>query len=129
MTVSKLLDSSIWLAYLFNGLCADIVESGELFFLSTLSLFELRKKLASNGFPAAKISKSMDFVKAKSLTIPLSANIAEEAVTLAIYHDLPAIDSLIYATAILNSVSLITLDNDFRGLKHVVIPHTPNKNK
>ena len=38
-----------------------------------------------------------------------------------IEKEIPSIDSIIYATALENNLSLITLDNDFRGLPNAVI--------
>ena len=45
MTGSRLLDSSVWLAYLFNGAYSDVIDSEEVHLLSSLSLFEIKKKL------------------------------------------------------------------------------------
>ena len=45
MTDSKLIDSSIWLEYLFNGKNKEILEKDEVLLLSVISLFEIEKKL------------------------------------------------------------------------------------
>ena len=70
-----------------------------------------------------KIDNSIDFVKKKSLIVPLDAEIAEKAVELSIESDMPAIDSLIYATSLVKNAVLVTLDNDFRGLQKVLLMH------
>lgn len=121
MTDSKLLDSSVWLAYLFNGQHLDIVDSDEVLLLSALSLFEIKKKLAKSRLESNKISRSMDFIKKRSLVIPVSAEIAEKGVEFSLANGLSIIDSLIYTTSVLNDSILITMDNDFRGLKNTVI--------
>ncbi len=121
MKDSKLVDSSVWLAYLFNRKCTEIIDSDEILLLSALSLFEIKKKLMKNKLEANKITKSMEFIKKRSLIIPVSGNIAEKAVELSLENELPIVDSVIYATSVLNNACLITLDNDFRGLKNAIV--------
>ena len=121
MTDSKLIDSSVWLSYLLNGEFQNIIENDEIVVLSALSLFEIKKKLAKNNMSSGKISKSMDFIKKRSIVIPISAEIAEKAAEIALANKLPAADSLIYATSVLHDSILYTIDNDFRGLKGVLI--------
>ena len=121
MTDSKLVDSSVWLAYLFNGQHSDIVDSNEVLLLSALSLFEIKKKLAKSRVEANKINKSIDFIKKRSLVISVSAEISEKAVEFSLANELSIVDSLIYTTSILNDSLLITMDNDFRGLKNTII--------
>ena len=121
MTDSKLVDSSVWIDYLFNGSCKEIIDSHEMLLLSALSLFEIKKKLIKNKIEENKIKTSMEFIRKKSLVIELNGEIAEKAAEVSIKHELPIIDSLIYTTAILHHADLITLDNDFRGLKDVLV--------
>lgn len=120
-TDSKLIDSSVWLAYLFNGTYSSIIESDEMLLLSVLSLFEIKKKLAKSKIDSNKISRSIEFIKKRSLIVPVNDEIAETAVEVALDNNLAIIDSLIYATSILNDSTLMTLDNDFRGLKSVIV--------
>ena len=84
-------------------------------------MFEIKKKLIKNKIEENKIKTSMEFIRKKSLVIELNGEIAEKAVEVSIKHELPIIDSLIYTTAILHHADLITLDNDFRGLKDVLV--------
>ena len=121
MTGSKLIDSSVWLSYFLKGDLKEVIEKDEVLLLSSISLFEIRKKLSKINIPKEDISKSIEFVKKRSLIIPLTAEIAEKAVDFSIENKLPMVDSLIYATAIINQAKLITLDNDFRGLKDIVM--------
>jgi len=120
-TDSKLIDSSVWLAYLFNGVYSDIIESDEMLLLSVMSLFEIHRKLAKIKIDSNKISRSMEFIKKRSLVIEVSTEISEKAVDFSLEFKLSTIDSIIYATSILSDATLVTLDNDFRGLKSVVV--------
>jgi len=121
MTDSKLLDSSIWLSYLINGNHINIIETNEIFLLSVLSLFEIKRKILKYKIEKNKIIKMIEFVKKRSLIIPINDKISEKAAEISAEKNLPAIDSLIYSSAILNKSKLITLDNDFRGLKEVTL--------
>lgn len=89
--------------------------------LSVLSLYEIEKKLRKEKIEDNKILRSMEFIKKKSLLMPVTKEIAEKAVSLALQHNLPAVDCLIYTTALLNNAFLITLDNDFKELPNVMI--------
>ena len=115
------MDSSVWLAYLFNGNYSEIIDSSEILLLSALSLFEIKKKLEKSKVEKSKIAKSMEFIKKRSLIIPVSEKIAENAVDFSLENGLSIIDSIIYTTSILNDSTLMTLDNDFRGLKHAML--------
>lgn len=121
MTDSKLVDSSVWLDYFFNGKHTNIIDSKEILLLSSLSLFEINRKLIKSKQNETKIVKSMEFIKKRSIVIPLDTKVVEKAVEVSIAHNLPTIDSLIYATSLTNKAVLITLDNDFRGLKDVLL--------
>lgn len=122
MTDSKLIDSSVWIAYLCDGTYKETIEAEEeIVLLSVLSLYEIEKKLRKEKIEDNKILRSMEFIKKKSLLMPVTKEIAEKAVSLALQYNLPAVDCLIYTTALLNNAFLITLDNDFRGLPNVMI--------
>lgn len=121
MTDSKLLDSSIWLDYLHNRNHSKIIESNERLLLSSLSLFEIKRKSIKSKIPMDKIAKGIEFVKKRSLIIPVTIEIAEKSVDISISNRLATVDSIIYTTALLNNSTLLTSDNDFRGLKDVVI--------
>ena len=121
-TYSKLIDSSVWLAYLFNNSYSDTIESNEILLLSVLSLYEVKRKLIKSKIDNNKITRSMEFIKKRSLIIPVSEEICEKAVNLSLEKNLSIVDSIIYATATLNNSILLTLDNDFRGLNDVDLP-------
>ena len=121
MKDSKLIDSSVWIAYLFNGRYSEFIDSNDVLLLSTLSLFEIKKKLVKNKVDVSKIIKSIEFVKKRSLLVPVTIEIAEKAVDFSLDNKLPIIDALIYTTSVANESTLITIDNDFRGLKNVIV--------
>ena len=121
MTESKLIDSSIWLDYFFNGNNREFIESDNLHFTSVISLLEIKRKLIKMKIEKEKISKSIEFIKKRSIIISLEKETTEKAVDISIRYNLPMADSLIYTTAIENNATLITLDKDFKGLKDVLI--------
>ena len=120
-TDSKLIDSSVWLAYLFNGSYSDTIDSDEILLLSVLSLFEIKRKLGKSNYENSKIIKCMDFIRKRSLIVPVSEEIADNAANFSLEKNLSIVDSIIYTTAMLNDSMLLTLDNDFRGLRNVVL--------
>ena len=121
MKDSKLIDSSVWLDYLHNAAYSEVIDSEEIIFLSVLSIFEIKKKLIGEKNSTQKISESMKFIKSRSIILPINEEIVEKAVEISTQNKLPAIDSLIYATAIVNKLMVITLDNDFRGLDNTIV--------
>ena len=121
MTDSKFIDSSVWIDYLYNGKWREVIESEKIILTSSLSIFEIKKKIAVSKQKEDEIKKIIEFIKKRSLIIPIDDSIAEEAAELSIKNKLGAIDSLIYTSAIKNNSELITLDNDFRGLEKAKI--------
>ncbi len=121
MTDSKLLDSSVWLEYLFNGQFKEIIESDSLLMVSSISLFEIKRKLLKEKISLEKVNGGVEFVKERSLVIPLNAEIADKAAEVSLKQNLGAMDALIYTTAVLSNVTFVTKDNDFRGLKNTTV--------
>src|SRR3989344_1408215 len=114
VTDFKLIDSSVWIAYFLMGSFKELLEGNEMFFLSVLSLFEIKGILIKKDVPLEKIAISLRFVKNRSLLIDVNAEISEMAVDFSTKHKIPTIDSLIYASALKNNATLTTFDNDFR---------------
>lgn len=121
MTDSKLLDSSVWLEYLIHGKYKELIETQEILYLSSLSLFEIKRKLTRDKFNEKEIIKALEYVKKRTLLVLVSAEISEKAVELSLQHELGAMDALIYASAIIQQAILLTCDNDFRNLSNVTI--------
>lgn len=120
MTSAELFDSTVWLDYLIKGNFKEKIEREEVFALSSFSLFEIRRKLLRNKtLKKQEIEEKMDFIKRKSIIIPIDESIAEKAAEIAEKNNLGAADAIIYTTARINNAILFTLDNDFRGLDNV----------
>jgi predicted nucleic acid-binding protein len=120
VTVSNIIDSSVWLAYFIDGKFMEIIEADGLHGLCVLSLFEIKKRLKSK-VPESELDEKMGFIRQKSNIFVIDEGIADMAAD--IFHEkgIPAMDSIIYATARKNNAGLITMDNDFRGLDGVVV--------
>jgi predicted nucleic acid-binding protein len=121
MTVSKLLDSSVWLTYFFNGSYTEIIEKQELFLLSSLSIFEIKRRMQKKKIPPAKIKKAMKYIRGKSLVVVVEPPIANKAAEVAKKHGLATVDAMIYASALSEKATVYTLDNDFRCLDHAKV--------
>lgn len=121
MTGSKLVDSSVWIAYLTKNKFGEVIDNEQSLFLSAISLFEIRKKFLKDKIPKAEVNDKINFVKSKSIILPVTDKIAENAAEISVENEIPSADSIIYATALVNNIKLVTLDNDFRGLKDVEI--------
>ena len=120
-TDSKVLDSSLWLAYFLDGRYREIIEQEKTFLLSTLSLFEIKKKIIRSSFADEHKNRAIEFLKNKTLLIAVDEIIAEKAVECTINYHLGTADSIIYATSLINKATLITHDNDFRDLHSVEV--------
>ena len=68
-----------------------------------------------------KLQKAMELIKTRSIIIAIDLEIADKAVELSIKNNLHTADALIYSSALKNASTLITLDNDFRGLNNVIV--------
>jgi len=121
MNEYKILDSSVWIAYLFEGKFTEYVEDNCKLFLSVLSLFEIKRKLLNKKVKRQDVDSKIDFIRKRNILLPIDEKIADKASEISYEKSLPAIDSLIYATSLINKLKLISLDNDFRGLENVEI--------
>ena len=123
MTDSRLLDSSAWLSYFYadNKEIKSIIESNSILLTSSISIFEIKKKLMKDKIEISKVERTIEFIKKRSLIINIDFLIADAAVNFAIKNNLATIDALIYSAAKKNNSILITLDNDFRNLNDVMI--------
>tara|TARA_Y100000310_G_C20122061_1_gene551918 strand:- start:87 stop:461 length:375 start_codon:yes stop_codon:yes gene_type:complete len=121
MTDTKLLDSSIWLAYLFENKFSELIEKEKTLLLSALSIFEIKKKLLKRGIPIKVVIDKINYVKNRSIIIKVTKEISENAVDISIKNKMPMADSIIYITALENNSTVITLDNDFRNLEQAKV--------
>ncbi|MEK6961286.1 MAG: PIN domain-containing protein [Nanoarchaeota archaeon] len=123
MTDIKALDSSAWLYYLFgqNEECRKIVESDTELVISTISIFEIKRKLIRLRTDRSKIEASLSMIKKRAIVEEVTCDLAEKAAELAHVHNLHATDSLIYATAKKRGAMLVTADSDFKGAPGVMM--------
>jgi predicted nucleic acid-binding protein len=121
VTESNLLDSSVWIAILAKNQNTEIINSNATIMTSSLTLFEIKRKLLRDKVTKADIEKALSFITGRSLIIDADEKIAELAAQISHDKNLPAMDALIYASARENKLKLITLDNDFRGLDNIEI--------
>ncbi|MBS3167512.1 PIN domain-containing protein [Candidatus Woesearchaeota archaeon] len=119
----KFMDSSIWLAHLFeaNEKISILFEEEDLIFSSILTIFEVKRKLEKEGFDSNKIFNSIDLIKKTSIVINLDEAIVNKAVEVSIEKKLSSMDSLIYASSLITGAKFVTADNDFRGLEYVEV--------
>lgn len=117
MTDSKFLDTSVWIEYFFGENEIPEIENEEHNFISSLSLFEIKKKLLERILKKDEISSKIGFIKIKSIIVYPDEKICESAAEIAFEKKVPAMDSIIYASATAKNCELITFDNDFRGLE------------
>ncbi|HIH16090.1 MAG TPA: type II toxin-antitoxin system VapC family toxin [Candidatus Diapherotrites archaeon] len=125
MTDSRLfLDSSVWLAYILGEsmpLKQFIESTDELLFTSILSMYELWRRLQKGGWQEKEIYRALEFVLINSQTALLNFEVCVQAAKESLKTGLATVDSLIYASATANHATLLTLDNDFRGLKNAIV--------
>ncbi|MFQ6136494.1 MAG: PIN domain-containing protein [Candidatus Hydrothermarchaeales archaeon] len=118
---SYFIDSSAWLSYLYgeSERPKEIVESGAVLFTSVLSLFEIKRKLLSEGHTEEEILGTLKFIKERSIVRDLKEEQAEKAGEISFEEKLHAIDALIYTSALDVDATLISCDTDFQGLRNV----------
>ncbi len=123
MTGSKFIDSSIWISFLLmeKQEVRPVIISNDVLLTSTLSLFEIKAKMLKRGESPKKVTLVLELVKRRSSIVDIDSEIAESAAELSAKDGLHTTDALIYASAMKSRSTLITLDNDFRGMDDVEI--------
>ena len=116
----KCLDTSAWLAYYFAEFdeIKKIIEGENILLSSSLSLFEIKKKLLSLKKDPEPL---LQFIKERSEIIEPNIEIVERTAEIAIQEKLAAMDALIYTTAIQHNAQLITADSDFKHCTNVIL--------
>ena len=118
----NLVDSSGWLEYLTDGLLADeyahYLEDLDEVLTPTVVLHEVYKwvKRERSEEEALIVAAQLE----KSHIAPLSSTIALTAADLGVEHGLAMADSVVYATAVVSDVEIVTSDSDFESLPGVV---------
>lgn len=121
--MTKLLDSSAWIAYFIesNQKAIRLINSSEALLTSAVSLFEVKRKLSYHGVPQEKLKISLEFIKQRSMVTDVNGELCEKAADFSLKYKLKAIDSIIYAAAQNNNVALVTCDSDFKNLPSVEV--------
>ncbi len=110
-----LIDSSGWLEFLTDGPLAEKYAS----YLSDLSqiltpavvLYEVYKRIRRERGEEDALVVAAQLKKTR--IIPLTDTIAMRAAELSLEHHLAMADAMVYATAMLHGVLLVTSDSDF----------------
>lgn len=117
----NLVDSSGWLEYFADGKNAKFfspaIEDTDTLIVSVINLYEVYKKITVERTEHDALQAIGLMQQAKVVSI--NSTIALTASKISIDRKMPMADSLIYATALANSATVWTQDNDFRGLEKV----------
>ncbi|MFH0712957.1 MAG: type II toxin-antitoxin system VapC family toxin [Candidatus Micrarchaeota archaeon] len=116
-------DSYAWFEYFLEGETGDAVEkfvedSTELIVTPALVFYEVKNKLMRENKP---FQKWIDFMLARSVVEPLSAEIALSAADLRKKYRLKTSDAFIYATALHKKCKLLTGDQQLKLLPSVEV--------
>jgi predicted nucleic acid-binding protein len=117
----NVVDSSAWLEYLAAGpnaayFAAAIENTAELI-VPTLSLYEVFKRIVQQR--SENDALQVIAVMQQGRIADLDSRTALSAARISIDHQLPMADSVILATARLNSALLWTQDSHFEGITNV----------
>lgn len=122
----KLLDTSAWVEYFKGtekGKKIKIMLAGPQIYTSAITFAEISKWLSENHLP---LEMAIAQIKKNSIIIDLEENILIESGRQYIFlrkikPKMGLIDTIIYVSAILHNLTLITGDFDFQGLAKVEI--------
>lgn len=119
----KLIDSSAWLAYFLDHptaarIAPHILEI-ERVLVPSLVIYEVMRQMLKRKDRAA--TELVTAQLCRGVVVPTDAQLAMLAAPLSLRHGLGTVDALIYATALQHRATLVTLDNDFRGLPRVKV--------
>jgi predicted nucleic acid-binding protein len=115
-------DSSGWIEYFIDGPAAGrfakyLANPAEIL-TPTLVLFEVYKIVRRERGEEQALVAAAKLQQTRLVT--LTATIALTAADLGLEHRLALADSVVYATAIVHEAELVTGDEDFKDLPHVI---------
>ncbi len=116
-------DSSVWIE-IFAGkakapACQSHIAKAELCYVPTLVVYEVYRKVAQYVGESEAL-EAVSYLQ-KQCVVDLSTETALTAADLSLTHGLAMADSIVLAHARDLGASLLTLDNDFRDLKAVIL--------
>ena len=120
--LTVLIDSWAWIEYFKGSPLAtkakEIIESSKKILLSTINISEIYHFLLKNK--PADAEKLMEFVLKSSFVIPLDSSIALKAAKIKYDNKIGLADAIVIATAEENNATILTGDDDFKGMKNVI---------
>ena len=118
-----LIDSSGWLEHITEDVKADLYQpyfSGDkILLVPTIVLYEVRKILLrkySQTIADIFVSEAL-----RQVVLPLDEQIALDAASVCIRHQLAMADAIVYTTALRQKATLIASDDHFQNLPGVVL--------
>ena len=117
----NMVDSSLWVEYFLENdidqSIIDILKDEDDLLVSVISIYEIYKKFLTIG-DIEKANTAVDIMQNATI-VDITPEIAILAAQLGKQYKLPMADSIIYATAVLNSAEIYTQDKHFKYLDHV----------
>ncbi len=117
----NVVDSSAWLSYLAgdknSGRFSRAIEDLDHLLVPSITLTEVFKTIFRQRDEEVALAVVAHMKQGR--VIPLDSELAVDAATFGLAHQLPLADSVIYATARKFDATLWTQDVDFRSLKKV----------
>lgn len=117
-----LIDSSGWIEFFTEGprLQGYMPHFAEIesIITPTIVLYEVYRKIRKNRTEEDALL-AVSLMNRTSIT-DLTESVALSAADLSIEYGLPAADSIVYATALEANCQVVTSDNHFKGLPHVL---------
>ena len=117
----KIVDSSGWLEFLTDGPLAGsysrYLRRPDRLLTPTVVLFEVYKWVKRQRSEEEALLAAAQLEK--PTLAPVTPTVALTAADLGLEHGLAMADSIVYATALLNRVELVTSDGDFESLPGV----------
>ncbi len=118
-----LIDSSGWLEHITEDVKADLYQpyfdGDKILLVPTIVLYEVRKILLrkySQTIADIFVSEAL-----RQIILPLDEQIALDAASVSIRHQLAMADAIVYTTALRQKATLIASDDHFQNLPGVVL--------
>jgi predicted nucleic acid-binding protein len=117
----NVVDSSAWLEYLAAGPNAqyfsDAIENTAELIVPTVSIYEVFKRVVQQRSESEALQ--VVAVMQQGTIAEMDSTVALNAARISLEHQLPMADSIMLATARLNSAKLWTQDSHFEGMRDV----------
>jgi predicted nucleic acid-binding protein len=122
-----LVDSSGWVEYFTDGALADefapYLENLAEVVTPTIVIFEVYRVIRRQR--SQEIATAAVAQMQKTLVVDLDQFLALTAADVSIEHGLAMADAIVYATARIENIDLVTIDSDFEGLPGATVYSRP----